>query len=201
MLVGVIADSHINPGTPLSQMPQSVLSTFQDVDLILHLGDVGRSPEALDDLAKLAPLRVIKGGGNNPGGDPRLEDPGLVVDVEGRSIGMTFSLDDSEEDVNFHFKHKPTFTHELAFREGFTVQELVTRRFGRDVDIFLFAASHAPFVGWYDNVLFVNPGSPTLPEHHDKPGEQGTVSPDAGTVAVLDISSRGVVPNIIQLAD
>ena len=60
MLVGVIADSHINPGTPLGQMPQSVLSALEGVDLMLHLGDVGRSSKALDDLPIIAPIRVIR---------------------------------------------------------------------------------------------------------------------------------------------
>ena len=52
-LVGVISDTH-------GQLPQAVLTAFNDVDLIIHAGDIGKA-EILDSLDQVAPTIGVRG--------------------------------------------------------------------------------------------------------------------------------------------
>ena len=52
-LVGVISDTH-------GRLPQPVLRVFQDTDLIIHAGDIGKQG-LLESLGKIAPTIGIRG--------------------------------------------------------------------------------------------------------------------------------------------
>jgi len=52
-LVGVISDTH-------GRLPQSVLRVFQDTDLIIHAGDIGKQG-LLESLGKIAPTIGVRG--------------------------------------------------------------------------------------------------------------------------------------------
>jgi putative phosphoesterase len=52
-LVGVISDTH-------GCLPQSVLKVFQDSDLIIHAGDIGKQG-LLESLGKIAPTIGVRG--------------------------------------------------------------------------------------------------------------------------------------------
>jgi len=52
-LVGVISDTH-------GYLPQSVLKVFQDTDLIIHAGDIGKQG-LLESLGKIAPTIGVRG--------------------------------------------------------------------------------------------------------------------------------------------
>jgi putative phosphoesterase len=52
-LVGVISDTH-------GCLPQSVLKIFQDSDLIIHVGDIGKQG-LLKSLGKIAPTIGVRG--------------------------------------------------------------------------------------------------------------------------------------------
>ena len=56
--VGVLADTHIP--YRMKQLPQAVFRTFDEVDLILHAGDVDQI-DCLQELASLAPLFAVRG--------------------------------------------------------------------------------------------------------------------------------------------
>jgi len=52
-LVGVISDTH-------GYLPQSALKVFQDTDLIIHAGDIGKQG-LLESLGKIAPTIGVRG--------------------------------------------------------------------------------------------------------------------------------------------
>ena len=52
-LVGVISDTH-------GRLPHSVLKAFEDADLIIHAGDIGKQ-EILESLGKIAPVIGVRG--------------------------------------------------------------------------------------------------------------------------------------------
>ena len=52
-LVGVISDTH-------GRLPQSVLTVFKGVDLIIHAGDIGKA-DILKSLEKIAPTIGVRG--------------------------------------------------------------------------------------------------------------------------------------------
>ena len=52
-LVGLISDTH-------GHLRSEAAEAFKDVDLIIHAGDIGK-PEVLAELAKIAPIRAVRG--------------------------------------------------------------------------------------------------------------------------------------------
>lgn len=80
MVVGIISDTHayFHPAIP---------EFFGDVDLILHAGDVG-TPEILDELEKLAPVKAVWG---NVDGNPvrRITREHQKLELESLSFWMT----------------------------------------------------------------------------------------------------------------
>jgi uncharacterized protein len=163
--VGLIADAHIHPAQGI-EIPDAVLAAFSNVHTILALGDMGEA-RGLDQLATHASVRGVIGI------DDALEDERLagrvrLFDVDGIAIGATFDaaalglLADNEA---------PAAAEDLA--------GAMTAVFGRKVDIVVCAASHRPYTALIGSVLFVNPGSPTLPVQ----GPHGRT----GTIAILEI--------------
>jgi len=66
VLVGVISDTH-------GVLMPEVVQALEDVDLIIHAGDIG-NPEVLDDLRQIAPVVAVRG--NMDGGEWALKLPG-----------------------------------------------------------------------------------------------------------------------------
>ena len=58
MLIGLISDTHIPDRARV--IPQNVLDAFQDVDLIIHAGDL-TSLEVVEELEKIAPVMAVQG--------------------------------------------------------------------------------------------------------------------------------------------
>lgn len=52
-VVGVVSDTH-------GRLPGAVLKAFAGVDVIIHAGDI-ENPADLDELARLAPVRAVRG--------------------------------------------------------------------------------------------------------------------------------------------
>ena len=52
-LIGIISDTH-------GRLPQAVATVFQNVDLIIHAGDIG-DPEIIAALKKIAPIAAVRG--------------------------------------------------------------------------------------------------------------------------------------------
>jgi uncharacterized protein len=53
LLLGIVSDTH-------GLLRQELLDALRGVDLILHAGDIG-TPETLDGLRQLAPVRAVRG--------------------------------------------------------------------------------------------------------------------------------------------
>jgi uncharacterized protein len=151
MKVGLLADTHSNKPDG-SDLPDGVLRAFDGVDLVVHLGDVGRKG-ILDRLGEVAPVWV-------PYGD----DKGYVPHL---------SRDDAPVKV-------------IA---GGALPALLQRRFKADsIRAVAFGGTHVAHAEERDGVLFVNPGSPTLP------GDGPT-----GSVAVVDLGGRKPKARLVRL--
>ena len=117
-----------------------------------------------------------------------------MIDAEEVRIGMVFDLDTLGIQFEFEHIHDLPETHRLSFGSEVDVPRTLKEKFGGPVDVVAFAATHAPYVGTHHGVLFVNQGSPTLPEPGAEP--QGVVKP---TIAVLDVDGGKVAPSIVEL--
>lgn len=166
--IGFLADTHSNRNDG-SDLPDAVLAGFAKakVDLIVHLGDIGRKG-ILDRLAEVAPVLVPVGDNKGyvpPGGD---EPVRTVTTAGGSTVGLWFNLAQPDKKIDV-----PTDGSPITYADG-ELPKLLQRRFKADVDVVAFAGTHVGATFTRDGVLFLNPGSPTLPS-------DGTPS-----VAVLD---------------
>ena len=197
MLVGVISDTHVGEGPVL---PAVVLLAFQGTDLILHCGDLITTTQVLDELETVAPVKAVRGYPDVHEEGDRLAETVRVVEVEGIRIAMIHDIRWPGPPIEFVHDGEASFFHELKypllnrleFPQGRPVQDLLKTKFGQPVDMVAFGDSHEEYIGWYQGVLFVNPGSATLPGIRHKRGEPGTV-------ALLDIHNGVVTPQIVNL--
>jgi putative phosphoesterase len=121
LLVGVISDTH-------GLLRPQAIEALRGSDLIIHAGDVG-TPDLLDPLRALAPLRVVRGN----------VDTGAWA----RLLPMTESIEVGE--VKFHMLHDIAQLDCDPAAAGFAAV--------------VFGHSHRPLIETRDGVLYLNPGS------------------------------------------
>lgn len=180
MKVGLLADTHSNRPDG-SDLPHEVLRAFLGVDLIVHLGDVGRKG-ILDRLGEVAPVWVPYG--EDKGYVPNLardDEPAKVL-ADG-ALGLTFDLTKPDKKIAVS-QGAPTT---VDYPDG-ALPALLLRRFKTDVRVVAFGGTHVAHTEERDGVLFVNPGSPTLPS--DGP---------TGSVPVLDLSAKTPKAKVVRL--
>jgi hypothetical protein len=160
--VGLVSDTHGLFDPRLSEL-------LADCDLILHAGDIVK-PEILDDLARIAPLRAVRG--NN---DPRPTFqalPELAV-VE---LGALTAL----------------LVHQVGApgRLFPSVRQALSRH---RAQLLVFGHSHRPAAALDGGVLLVNPGS-AGPRRFRLPRAAGVlqVQGRAAEVRLFDLASPGL---------
>ena len=104
--------------------------------------------------------------------------------MEGHTIGMVNSLDFDplSDDVI------PGIIAAKRFPEG-AVSNMVAKLFKAPVDIVVFGRTLEAMIEEHDGILFVNPGSPTIPRNVMKLGQ----------VAILDLTSESREARIVDL--
>ena len=105
-LVGVISDTH-------GLLRSEVLNVFQDVDLILHAGDIG-GPDILKALKSIAPVIAVRG--NNDEGawanripqtkTTRIDDISVFLIHDAKELALNRSVNRYEVVVAGH-SHRP----------------------------------------------------------------------------------------------
>ncbi len=167
MRVALLADTHlpslIRQLDELGSGPGELLAT---ADLILHAGDV-TAPSVLDWCEAFAPVLVAQGN-NDIFEDPRLAERQLL-DLEGWRLGMTHELRPESRPIP------------VLLEEGLG---------GERVDVLVAGDTHVERLEFRDGVLFINPGSPTLPHHKEY---------RLGTAAVLDIERDRIRAEVVLL--
>ncbi len=162
MLLGLISDTHLLNG---SGLPPEIDSIFRGVDLILHAGDI-YGTSVLDRLEQIAPVLGVIGDEDfftQP--DSRLKEEHLF-DVGGLTLWLVHQL-------------PLDCLRLLAVGSESEMLEQVSRRCQTVPDIIVFGDTHRHLVKSIGDILFINPGSPTMPNH----------MPGAGTVALLSIGT------------
>lgn len=131
MKVGIISDTHI-PGRA-KFIPPKVIEHFQDVDLILHAGDLVEST-VIEELSALAPVLAVRG--NMDLGSDVSGLPGQVVtEFEGVPLGMIHDGGSKQR-------------RRENLRNRFPVARAV-----------IFGHSHQPLIEDENGLLLINPGS------------------------------------------
>ena len=181
MRTGLISDTH----APAMGMypPIEVQRAFEDVDLILHAGDI-YTPECLDWLERLAPLVAVEVYPALAWGDPRVAER-QVVDIAGHRVGLVHELV-----IKGYGLEVVPGAIAREFREGDSMPEIMAHFFGEPVDAVIFGDTHVPVIEEHGGILFVNPGSPTLPRQLRR----------LGTVAILETTAAGHTAEVLELA-
>lgn len=135
LLIGIISDTHI---VRTSGVPAKVKEIFRDVDLIIHAGDIV-SLEAIEDLEKIAPVRAVYGNMDPPSVRKRLTST-LCIEIFEWRIGVRHDT--------------------LPLWAGWKMHRIAKEN---KLDVLIFGHTHRPFLKRQDNVLLINPGSPTIP--------------------------------------
>jgi putative phosphoesterase len=134
--VGLISDTHVPSRARC--IPQMVFKIFENVDFIVHAGDLVRLA-VIDELEQLAPVLAVHGNMDGPevsGALPKLNN----LKISDWKIGVM---------------HDPSTLfgmgkmREIAKQNGFNV--------------FVYGHTHHSSIKWEGKTLYINPGSPTNP--------------------------------------
>src|SRR4030066_2185781 len=134
--VGLISDAHVP--VRARYIPKKVFQVFENVDFIVHAGDLVEL-SVIDDLEQLAPVLAVHGNMDGPevsGALPKLNS----LRISDWKIGVM-------HDPNTHFGMGKM--REIAKQNGFNV--------------FVYGHTHHSSIKWEGRTLYINPGSPTNP--------------------------------------
>lgn len=145
--IGVIADTHVPEFLP--ELPAGVKHLFQDVDLILHAGDI-TGQVVLDELKTLAPVIAVKGDHDSLS-LPRQ----VVVEIGDTRIGLIHGRRPRWQELPSIMANE-VFPGEHFGWGGF--QRQVLRAF-KQVDAIVFGHFHHPYLVWHHGILLFNPGA------------------------------------------
>jgi putative phosphoesterase len=144
MRIGVLSDTHL-PSIirRLDELGPQAASLFDDVDLILHAGDV-TAPSVVSWCEQFAPTLVARG--NNDIFEHQALADKHVVEAVGWRIGLAHQV-------------RP---------ESRPIQMLLDDALGGEhVDLLIAGDTHVERLELRENTAFLNPGSPSLPHHKD----------------------------------
>lgn len=183
MKIGLISDTHI-PSMG-AEPPQQVIPAFEGVEMIIHAGDV-YIDSCIEWLERIAPVHWANSGfAAGIEAAPRLSLP-VVVEVAGRTIGVIHKLD-------FIGYADDIYPNSLSrYRKDRSMQDELTDIFGKKIDIVVMGYTHEAMVETHQDILFINPGSPTMVGAIMKMGHVATLTlNDDGTneAEVIDLKT------------
>ncbi len=131
LTIGVISDTHIRDSD--NDLPARVFEVFEDVDIILHAGDL-TSPGLLEELNRIAPVEAVRGN----------MDPLSLREI------LPFR------------KLLHLGNHDIGLIHGWGppggIRDRVREKFG-PVGAIVYGHTHTPFAGFEGGGYFFNPGS------------------------------------------
>lgn len=147
------------------RLSPKVLPALKGVDLILHAGDIGEA-EILEKLKEISPVQAVYGN----------------TDIYSLASILPSTIEIKLE------KLTAVLTHNIGSIQHFIWKRYKHHRF-KIPDIVVFGHTHTPCFEYHQNVLFVNPGSASLPR-------QG----NAATVLRFKVADSDIVEhNLIKL--
>jgi putative phosphoesterase len=212
--VGVVADTHCPEF--LDHLPDRIFEVLEGVNLVLHAGDIN-SEEALAALGRLAPVEAVRGDHDE---SLRNLPASREVTVEGKRIVIVHGQ-------RSRWLEEPNtllWTLSLGyFRPHRGLPRALRRRFP-DADAIVYGHTHRARAETIDGALLFNPGgvhqwSPAAARKRLTAGRaQGAIGKSPGwfewcwlqvarhlrryekpSVGILEVSSSGIVPHVIQL--
>jgi len=176
MRIGLLSDTHISAG---KKLPPGITQAFNGVDLILHAGDV-YSTSVLDELQCIAPVTVASG------------DDDDEATLSDRRVHHSHLL--NFQGFKLLLVHERPLRLRPAWRGGsigryndsivFSREKTFTQKDHEQPDIIVFGHEHQIVLQRCDDILLINPGSPTLLNYRPGPGTVGILEIEAGQARV-----------------
>jgi len=135
-IVGLISDTHVP--VRAREIPKAVFKIFENVDYIVHAGDLVEL-SVIDDLEKLAPVLAVYG---------NMDVPAVRGSLQKSSFLRVFNW-------------KIGVVHEAGTIFGIRKAREIAKLNG--FDVLVYGHTHNSSMKWNGDVLFINPGSPTNP--------------------------------------
>jgi putative phosphoesterase len=159
--IGLISDTHV-PKRAM-RIPQRVFEVFANVDYIIHAGDLVHL-SVVDELEQIAPVLAVQGNMDSP------------------EVQAAFPKVNSMK----MFGWKIGVTHDPSVEGASTLKEAAVQL---GFHVFVYGHTHLARIEWAENILFINPGSPTDPVSvMSKP-----------SVALLKVTKETITPQIVEL--
>jgi putative phosphoesterase len=160
--IGLISDTHI-PSRAAS-LPKEVFASFENVDYIIHAGDLVEL-SVIDTLEQIAPVLAVHGNIDTPETKNALPVMNSLKILD-RKIGVI---------------HNPDILYGMD-----QMRELTKTN---NFNVLVYGHTHNANIKWEENILYINPGSPTSPSSLlNKP-----------SVAVIKITKDAIIPEIIYI--
>ena len=134
--IGLISDTHIPVRARF--IPKTVFKVFENVDFIIHAGDLVKLA-VIDELEQLAPVLAVHGNMDGP------EVSGALPKLNSLKI----------------FDWKIGVMHDPNTVFGMGKMRDIARKNG--FNVFVYGHTHNSSIKWEGKTLYVNPGSPTNP--------------------------------------
>lgn len=134
--IGLISDTHIP--TRSKNLPRGIFRVFEDVELIVHAGDLV-DLSVIDELEQVAPVLAVHGNMDTP-------------EVREKLPEMDFCT---------FFDWKIGVIHDPSALFGVKKMREIARE--NRFNVLVYGHTHSAHVKWDNDTLFVNPGSPTNP--------------------------------------
>lgn len=134
--VGLISDTHVP--VRAKYIPKTVFKVFENVDFIVHAGDLV-SLAVIDQLEQYAPVLAVHGNMDSP------QVSGALPKINSMKV----------------FDWKIGVMHDPSALFGMRRMREITRRHG--FDVFVYGHTHNARIKWEGKTLYINPGSPTNP--------------------------------------
>jgi len=135
-MIGLISDTHV-PKKALS-IPKRVFDVFQNVDFIIHAGDLV-DLSVIDDLEQAAPVLAVQGNMDS------IEVSNALPKINSLKI----------------FDWKIGVIHDAYSLNGPRKIEEITKE--NVFNVLVYGHTHVSKIKWEAKTLFINPGSPTDP--------------------------------------
>lgn len=164
MLIGLLSDTHVPDHA--KGLPDQLRDVFRGVDLILHAGDI-YLPKVLDDLESIAPVKAAWGDDDlmsDLGADPRMVN-GRTLLLDGITLWLT------------HVRPPHSL---ITPRETSSLVKLNSEDPKDPPNVVVYGHTHQSNMEYYNDILFVNPGSATFPNYVSKPGSVALLTIDSG---------------------
>jgi len=134
--IGLISDTHIPSRAP--SLPKEIFTIFQNVDYIIHAGDIVEL-SVIDELEQFAPVLAVHG--NMDTMETKNALPELnSLKVLDKKIGVI---------------HNPDILHGIEYMRELTKTNMF--------NALVYGHTHNANIKWEEQTLYINPGSPTSP--------------------------------------